>query len=77
MTALSEVEMVAKIERFGFDRPERDWSMDDVETLIEIRGVYDGWSAARLKDGRLVNRWDATAYPARFKATEGFLAVQS
>jgi len=30
---------------------------DDVETFIEIRGIYDGWSVAKMKDGKLVNRW--------------------
>lgn len=25
--------------------------------LIEIRGIYDGWSVAKLPDGTLVNRW--------------------
>ncbi len=25
--------------------------------LIEIRGIYDGWSIAKLPDGTLVNRW--------------------
>ena len=24
---------------------------------IEIRGIYDGWSVAKMKDGTLVNRW--------------------
>ena len=44
--------------------------------IIELRGVYDGWSIAVLKDGSLVNRWaepDGTpsaGYERRFKATE-------
>ena len=25
--------------------------------LIEIRGIYDGWSVAKLPDGTMVNRW--------------------
>lgn len=29
----------------------------DIDHLIEIPGIYDGWSIARLKDGRVVNRW--------------------
>lgn len=29
----------------------------DIGHLIELRGVYDGWSIAVLKDGALVNRW--------------------
>lgn len=28
------------------------------ECLIEIRGVYDGWSVKKLADGTLVNRWE-------------------
>lgn len=51
----------------------RDWTMDDVEMLYEIRGVYDGWSAALLKDGRMVNRWDAAEYPARHAATKAWM----
>lgn len=31
---------------------------EDVEVLIEIRGIYDGWSVAKMKDGTYVNRWD-------------------
>ena len=27
------------------------------ECLIEIRGVYDGWSVRKLADGTLINRW--------------------
>ena len=26
--------------------------------LIEIRGIYDGWSVQKLPDGTLVNRWE-------------------
>lgn len=29
----------------------------EVEILIEIRGVYDGWSVARTVDGEYINRW--------------------
>lgn len=29
----------------------------EVECLIEVRGIYDGWSIARMKDGSLINRW--------------------
>lgn len=28
-----------------------------VEYFVEIRGVYDGWSFAVMKDGHCVNRW--------------------
>ena len=34
-----------------------DYKWEDVETFIELRGVYDGWSVAVLKDGRKINRW--------------------
>ena len=29
----------------------------NVEHYIEIRGIYDGWSVAKMKDGSYVNRW--------------------
>ena len=31
---------------------------DDIAYLIQIQGVYDGWSIAALKDGTYVNRWE-------------------
>ncbi len=31
---------------------------DEVEVLIEVRGIYDGWSIAKMKDGSYINRWD-------------------
>ena len=31
---------------------------EDVELYIEIRGIYDGWSVAKMKDGTLLNRWE-------------------
>ena len=41
---------------------------DDVETFIELRGVYDGWSIAKMKDGSYINRWPEE--DRRFKQTE-------
>lgn len=35
------------------DRP----IIQDVDHLIELSGVYDGWSVAVMKDGTRVNRW--------------------
>lgn len=36
-----------------------DWKYPtDVETGIEIRGVYDGVCIWVLKDGRWINRWE-------------------
>ena len=37
-----------------------EWSpivMDEVAMTIEVRGIFDGWSVAQMKDGRLLNRW--------------------
>lgn len=55
-----------------------DW--DQVATLIELRGVYDGWSVAVMKDGSRLNRWanadgtgPAPGYWRRYEATEAFL----
>lgn len=28
-----------------------------VDHLIELRGIYDGWSVAMLADGTMHNRW--------------------
>ena len=35
-----------------------DVDMSKVACLIEIRGIYDGWSVAQMQDGALINRWD-------------------
>jgi len=37
-------------------RPYTEYA-EDIDYLIEVRGFYDGWSIARLKDGTYVNRW--------------------
>lgn len=47
--------------------------------LIELRGVYDGWSVAVMKDGTLVNRWGDgdgpyAGYERRFNATAEAIA---
>jgi hypothetical protein len=34
-----------------------DIDMNKVQMLVEIRGLYDGWSYAIMKDGTAVNRW--------------------
>ena len=36
--------------------------MDEVAMTIEVRGIWDGWSAALMKDGRLLNRWPPGDY---------------
>jgi hypothetical protein len=44
---------------------------DDVDHLIELHDVYDGWSIAVLKDGTLVNRWAGYAdYERRARKTQ-------
>lgn len=47
--------------------------MDQVDTLIEIRGNYDGWSIAKMKDGRYLNRWtpDSPFYAKAQAVIEG------
>ena len=37
--------------------PQPDWAWSDIRHVIEIRGLYDGWSIAVLNDGRVMNRW--------------------
>lgn len=43
----------------------------DGTTMIEIRGIYDGWCAAQLPDGRYVNRWPEE--DRRHKATQEWI----
>ena len=47
----------------------RDYPDDAV--LIEIRGVYDGWSVALLPDGRYINRWEEG--DRRYTATQEWI----
>ena len=47
----------------------------DVAYLIEVRGVYDGWSIAVMKDGRLVNRWAGEpGYERRAATVDAYIA---
>lgn len=46
---------------------------DEVETFIELRGVYDGWSIAKMKDGSYANRWAETDH--RYKRTQDFIEM--
>lgn len=46
----------------------------NVDHLIELRGVYDGWSVAVLEDGERVNRWSGIeAYERRAAIVDAFL----
>lgn len=38
-------------------KPDGAIDMKQVESLIEVRDIYDGWSVAIMKDGRWLNRW--------------------
>lgn len=50
---------------------EYDKFEDQIFQLIEIRGVYDGWSILELKDGTLINRWEPDDY--RYAPTQNVL----
>lgn len=53
---------------------ERDWDSNDIEMVYDgghLR-IYDGWIAARLRDGRIVNRWYEG--DMRWERTEAFIA---
>lgn len=46
----------------------------EVDHLIELRGVYDGWSVKVLKDGTRINRWAGIpGYERRAAIVEAFL----
>ena len=45
-------------------------STDKYVMLIELLGVYDGWSIGVLPDGTMVNRWDKETDPRRWEATQ-------
>ncbi len=45
----------------------------EVAYLIEIRGLFDGWSIAVLEDGTWKNRWNPEDYPYRHAATQEYI----
>ena len=52
----------------------------NVDHIIEITGVYDGWSVAVLEDGTRWNRWandtqdgPEPGYERRYEATAAYL----
>lgn len=55
-------------------------NMNNIDHLIELRGVYDGWSIAVYQDGTLRNRWaeqdgsPMAGYERRWRATEDAIA---
>lgn len=44
---------------------------DEIDVYIEIQGLYDGWSVAKMKDGTLINRWTKDDY--RYAATQEWI----
>lgn len=53
---------------------------EDVDYVIEIPGVYDGWSIAVLTDGTWWNRWGndddtgpAEGYERRWRLTQEYI----
>lgn len=55
----------------------RENAAPKIDHLIELRGVYDGWSIAVMTDGTIKNRWANDAgdgpepgYERRWFATE-------
>lgn len=49
--------------------------MFEVDHLVEIRGVFDGWSIAVMKDGTVVNRWaNLPGFERQAEATEAYIA---
>ena len=48
---------------------------EDIETYIEIRGIYDGWSVAVMKDGWMLNRWPPD--DRRHAATQAWIEMKA
>jgi hypothetical protein len=48
-----------------------DFDLPEGTILIEIRGLYDGWSVAKLPDGSMINRWEPDSH--RFKPTQDWI----
>lgn len=52
----------------------------DIDYVISLREVYDGWSIAVLKDGTVWNRWQnadgdgpTPGYEHRYQATQEYI----
>lgn len=53
---------------------------DEIDHLVQLQVVYDGWSIAVLKDGRRINRWandegtgPEEGYERRYRMTQEVL----
>lgn len=50
----------------------------DTIMLLESRDIYDGWAAALLSNGDIINRWDRESEKVKYIQTSeliaGFLA---
>lgn len=51
---------------------DRGFLPEEIDHYIEILGIYDGWSVAKMKDGRLLNRWPPD--DRRHKPTQDWIA---
>lgn len=59
----------------------RDYSSAEIDHLVEIQGLYDGWSIAVFRDGRVYNRWQskencllpAEGLQRRYEETEKYI----
>ncbi len=60
-------------------KPEAAWQATpgypEGTALIEIRGVYGGWSVRKEPDGTLVNRWAVA--DRRYAATQDWIDRQA
>lgn len=61
--------------------PPAENDVPQIDHLIELRGVYDGWSIAVYTDGTIKNRWTNDAgdgpepgYERRWRAAEDAIA---
>ena len=52
-----------------------EYARADVDHYIEIRGSCDVWSVAKMKDGRMLNRWPPD--DRRHKAAQYFIDRQA
>lgn len=52
-----------------------EYAPEDVDHYIEIRGICDVWSVAKMKDGRMLNRWPPD--DRRHKAAQDFIDRQA
>ena len=47
--------------------------MNEVESVIELPWIYDGWSVRIDNTGTMHNRWDQVEYPGRWTETQQWI----